>query len=153
MAVLSDIGEARDIHPHNKIDVGKRLALWALNNDYDKKTPVCSGPLYKNHEIKDGKVIIKFDHAGSGLMSGETPVLGTARETGEPLKHFQICGADSQWKWARAEITGKDTVTVSHLEVRKPVVVRYAWAQNPESANLYNKEGLPSSIFTTATGE
>ncbi|MBT3192968.1 MAG: 9-O-acetylesterase [Verrucomicrobia bacterium] len=153
MAVLTDVGEAQDIHPHNKIDVGKRLALWALKHDYKQDVPVCSGPLYKNHEIKDGKVIIKFDHAGSGLMSGETPVLGTARETGEPLKHFQICGADSQWKWARAEITGKDTVTVSHLEVRKPVVVRYAWAQNPESANLYNKEGLPSSIFTTATGE
>jgi sialate O-acetylesterase len=150
MAVLNDVGEANDIHPHNKVDVGKRLALWALKNDYKQNIPVCSGPLYKSHEIKGDQVIILFDSAGSGLMSGEKPVMGTARKTGEPLKHFQICGADRQWKWARADITGKDTVTVSHPEVRTPVVVRYAWAQNPESANLYNKEGLPASIFTTA---
>ena len=156
MAVLNDIGEARDIHPHNKVDVGKRLALWALKHDYKQKIAVCSGPLYQSHEMKDDQVIIKFNHAGSGLMSGEKPVMGAARETGEPLKHFEVCGADRQWKWARADITGTDTVTVSHPEVRKPVVVRYAWAQNPESANLYNKEGLPASIFTTAnpvTGE
>jgi sialate O-acetylesterase len=150
MAVLNDVGEANDIHPHNKVDVGKRLALWALKNDYKQNIPVCSGPLYKSHEIKGDQVIILFDSAGSGLMSGLKPVMGTARKTGEPLKHFQICGADRQWKWALADITGKDTVTVSHPEVRTPVVVRYAWAQNPESANLYNKEGLPASIFTTA---
>ena len=169
MAVLNDVGEANDIHPHNKVDVGKRLALWALKNDYPstelqssheatarhgragKKAGdlVCSGPLYKSHEIKGDQVIIQFDSAGSGLMSGEKPVLDAARETGEPLKHFQICGADRQWKWARADITGKDTVTVSHPEVRTPVIVRYAWASNPESANLYNKEGLPASMFTT----
>jgi len=150
MAVLNDVGEANDIHPHNKVDVGKRLALWALKNDYKQNIPVCSGPLYKSHEIKGDQVIIQFDSAGSGLMSGEKPVLDAARKTGEPLKHFQICGADRQWKWALADITGKDTVTVSHPEVRTPVVVRYAWASNPESANLYNKEGLPASIFTTA---
>jgi len=151
MAVLNDIGEARDIHPHNKVDVGKRLALWALKHDYKQDVPVCSGPLYKSHEIKDGKVIIKFDHAGSGLMTGSKTGMEATQETGEPLKHFQICGADRQWKWARAEITGKDAVTVFHPEVHKPVVVRYAWAMNPESANLYNKEGLSASIFTTET--
>lgn len=149
MAVLRDIGEARDVHPHNKMDVGKRLALWALKHDYKQKVSVCSGPLYQSHNIKGDKVIITFDSAGSGLISGEKPVMDPARETGEPLKQFQIRGADRQWKSAQAEITGKDTVTVSHPEVRQPVVVRYAWAPNPEGANLYNKEGLPASIFTT----
>jgi sialate O-acetylesterase len=150
MAVLNDVGEALDIHPHNKVDVGKRLALWALKHDYKQNVSACSGPLYKSHEIKNGKVLIKFDHAGSGLMSGEKPVLDAASETEEPLKHFEICGADGQWKWARADITAKDIVTVSHSDLANPTVVRYAWAQNPESANLYNKEGLPASIFTTA---
>jgi sialate O-acetylesterase len=149
MAVLHDIGEARDVHPHNKMDVGKRLALWALKKDYKQKVPVCSGPLYKSHKITGDRVIITFDSAGSGLMSGEKPVMDATRETGEPLNHFEICGADRQWKWAQAEITGTDTVTVSHPEVRQPVVVRYAWAPNPEGANLYNKEGLPASLFTT----
>ena len=149
MAVLYDIGESRDVHPHNKMDVGKRLALWALKHDYNQSIPVWSGPLYKSHEIKGDKVIIKFDSAGSGLMSGEKPVMDATRETADPLKHFEICGADRQWKLALAEITEKDTITVSHPEVPKPSVVRYAWAPNPEGANLYNKEGLPASIFTT----
>jgi sialate O-acetylesterase len=151
MAVLSDIGEANDIHPHNKMDVGKRLALWALKHDYSIAVPAWSGPLYKSHIIKDGRVIITFDHAGSGLMAGVKEGIADTQKTGEPLKHFQICGADRRWQWAQAGITGNDTVTVSHPEVPEPVVVRYAWAQNPEAANLYNKEGLPASIFTTET--
>ena len=158
MAVLNDIGEARDIHPHNKMDVGKRLALWALKNDYPStklraggkaKKLICSGPLYKSHKIKDGKVIIKFDSVGSGLMTGVKPGIADTQKTDEPLKYFQICGADRQWKWAQAEIAGKDTVVVSHPDVPDPVVVRYAWARNPAGANLYNKEGLPASLFTT----
>ena len=151
MAVLNDIGEAKSIHPHNKMEVGRRLALWALKHDYNKDVSVWSGPLYKSHKIKDGNVIIKFDSVGSGLMTGEKPVMGDTQETGDALKRFQICGADRQWKWAQAEITGKDTVTVSHPDVAEPVVVRYAWATNPEEANLYNKEGLPASLFTTET--
>ena len=158
MAVLSDIGEANDVHPHNKMDVGKRLALWALKHDYPstelragKKAGdlVCSGPLYKSHNIKGDQVIIQFDSAGSGLMSGEKSEMEATHETKAPLKYFQICGADRQWKWAQAEIIGKDKVTVSHPEVPKPVAVRYAWSMNAKSANLYNKEGLPASIFTT----
>ena len=82
-------------------------------------------------------------------MTGEKIGIDDARETDEPLQHFQICGEDRQWKWADAEIAGKDTVVASHPEVPEPVVVRYAWAANPESANLYNKEGLPASLFTT----
>jgi sialate O-acetylesterase len=149
MAVLNDIGEANDIHPHNKVDAGKRLALWALKHDYGQDELVCSGPLYKRHEIKDGTVIITFDSVGSGLMSGVKTGISATKETDEPLQYFQICGADRQWKWAQAEITGSDSVTVSHPDVPDPVVVRYAWASNPETANLYNKEGLPTSIFTT----
>ncbi|NIY16559.1 MAG: hypothetical protein GWM98_17520, partial [Nitrospinaceae bacterium] len=158
MAVLYDIGESRDVHPHNKMDVGRRLALWALKHDYPSAerrgggkaaSIVCSGPLYRSHSITDGKVVVLFDHAGSGLMTGEKPVMDAARETGEPLRFFEICGADRQWKQAQAEITGKDTVTVTHPEVPEPVSVRYGWSKNPEGANLYNKEGLPASIFTT----
>jgi sialate O-acetylesterase len=149
MAVLSDIGEASNVHPHNKIDVGKRLALWALKNDYNQKIPVCSGPLYKSHKIKDGKVIIQFDSAGSGLMTGEKTGMADTTATDAPLKHFQICGADRQWKSAEAKIAGSDTVEVWHDEIAEPVEVRYAWASNPKGANLYNKEGLPASIFKT----
>jgi sialate O-acetylesterase len=149
MAVLNDIGEAKDIHPHNKMDVGKRLALWALKNDYKQKVTVCSGPLYKSHKIKGDQVIIKFDSAGSGLMAGSKIGMADTQATDEVLKHFQICGADRQWQWANVEITGKDTIAVSHPDVANPTVVRYAWAKNPKSANLYNKQGLPASIFTT----
>lgn len=149
MAVLSDIGEAKDVHPHNKMDVGKRLALWALKNDYKQKVTVCSGPLYKSHKIQGDQVIITFDSAGSGLMAGSKTGLEATQETDEALKHFQICGVDRQWKWANVEIAGKDTVTVSHPEIANPTVVRYAWSKNAESANLYNKEGLPASLFTT----
>jgi sialate O-acetylesterase len=151
MAVLSDIGEPRDVHPHNKMDVGKRLALWALKNDYKQNLSACSGPLYQSHTIKGDKVIVKFDSTGSGLMSGEKPVMDATLETKEPLMYFEICGAGRQWKPAQAEISGNDTVTVSSPEVPKPTAVRYAWSKNPEGANLYNKEGLPASLFTTET--
>jgi sialate O-acetylesterase len=149
MVVSSDIGEAFDVHAHNKIDVGKRLALWALKHDYQKQVPVCSGPLYRSHQIDGDQVIIQFDHAGSGLMTGSKTGMEPTQETKDPLTYFQICGADRQWKWAQAEITGEDTVTVSHPEVSKPTVVRYAWSANAKAANLYNKEGLPASMFTT----
>ena len=151
MAVLYDIGEAKDIHPHNKMDVGKRLSLWALKKDYGQDISVWSGPLYRSHEIMDGKVIIKFDSVGSGLMAGEKTGTANTKASDRPLKHFQICGADRKWKWAEAVITGKDSVTVSHKDVKQPTVVRYAWAKNAGSANLYNKEGLPASVFTTET--
>ena len=149
VAVTHDIGEAKDIHPHNKVDVGKRLALWALKNDYKQDLPVCSGPLYQSHEINGNQVVITFDSVGSGLMAGTKVGLAAAQESDEPLKLFQICGADRQWHWANAEITGSNQVTVSHPQVAAPTVVRYAWAANASAANLYNKEGLPASIFTT----
>lgn len=148
MAVLNDIGEAKDIHPKNKIDGGKRLSLWALNDAYGHDM-VCSGPLYKSSKIKGNIVSIKFDHVGSGLMVGHKHLMDATVEVDEPLQRFQICGADGQWFWANAKIVGKNKVEVWHKDIPNPVEVRYAWSSNPEGANLYNKEGLPTSIFKT----
>lgn len=149
MAVLNDIGEAQDIHPKNKVDVGKRLSLWAFNQAYGQKELVCSGPVYKKSKIKGNKVLITFDFVGSGLMVGNKHLMEPTIEVDEPLKRFQICGADRQWLWAKAEIVGKNKVMVWHADIPNPVEVRYAWSPNPEGANLYNKEGLPTSLFTT----
>ena len=149
MAVLYDIGEAKDIHPHNKMDAGKRLALWALAKDYGIQVPSYSGPLYKSHTIEKGKMLVTFDHADSGLMAGHKTLLDEAVEVDEPLQFFEIAGDDHDWKRAEATIVSADTIEVSHPDVPTPVAVRYAWSINPEGANLYNKEGLPASIFTT----
>jgi sialate O-acetylesterase len=136
MAVIIDIGEANDIHPKNKQDVGRRLALWALAKTYAKQL-VYSGPLYKSMEVQGNKIILHFDHVGGGLVAGG----------GEPLKGFAIAGADRKFVWADAKIDG-NAVVVSTDGVAEPVAVRYAWADNPV-CNLYNKEGLPASPFRT----
>ncbi len=149
MAVLNDVGEAKDIHPRNKMDAGKRLALWALARDYGKPLAACSGPLYKSHRIEGGRIVVTFDHVGSGLMVGHKPLLDPAKPADEPLKRFQVCGEDRQWEWAQAKITGRDCVEIWHNEIPAPVAVRYAWATNAEGANLYNREGLPASLFRT----
>lgn len=148
MAVLNDIGEAKDIHPKNKIDTGKRLSLWALNQAYGKNI-VCSGPIYKSSEIKGNKIVITFNHVGSGLMVGKKHLLEPTISVDEPLRRFQICGDDGQWKWATAKITSQNSVEVWHNGIKNPIEVRYAWSSNPEGANLYNKEGLPASLFKT----
>lgn len=138
MAVTNDVGEANDIHPKNKKDPGERLARWALVKDYGKQL-LYSGPLFKASEAKDGAIRVTFDQAGEGLQSRE----------GGALKRFEIAGADKKWKWADAKIDGKDAVIVSSAEVKAPVAVRYAWAANPEGANLINSDGLPASVFRT----
>ena len=138
MAIINDVGEANDIHPKNKHDVGERLALWALAKDYHQKI-VYSGPLYLSDVPRGNQVTVKFDHVGTGLKT---------RDGGE-LARFEIAGQDQVWHWATARITGKDTVSVSCPEVAQPVAVRYAWASNPEGANLVNSEGLPASVFRT----
>lgn len=137
MAIINDIGMANDIHPRNKLDVGERLARWALANDYGKTGFLVSGPIYKGSKIEGGKVRIEFDHA-TGLKSRD----------GGPLKRFEIAGEDQKWVWAEAVVDG-DAVVVSSPGVPKPVAVRYAWASNPEGANLVNGEGLPASVFRT----
>jgi sialate O-acetylesterase len=150
MAVITDIGNARDIHPKNKQDVGARLARWALHQTYDRQDIVPSGPLYKSMAIEGDKIRLGFDHVGGGLMVGERKkgLEPTRPADGAALKHFAIAGADKAWHWADAKIEG-DTVVVSSPEVPEPVAVRYAFATNPEGANLYNKEGLPASPFRT----
>jgi len=148
MAVTIDVGDANDIHPKNKFDVGERLALWALAKDYGKKI-VYSGPLYKSIWIEKGKARISFDSVGGGLMVGRKDGLKPAIEDkGAKLQRFAIAGEDKVWHWADAVIDGK-TVLVSSPEVPKPAAVRYAFSMNPEGCNLYNKEGLPASPFRT----
>lgn len=137
MAVINDIGDAKDIHPRNKKDVGERLARWALANDYNKDI-IKSGPIYKTHRISKGTVTVEFKHVGEGLESRD----------GEPLQRFEILGSDGTWHWANAEIQDGQVV-ISHPEVDEAVAVRYAWAANPEGANLVNSAGLPASLFTT----
>ncbi len=138
MAVIIDIGEAKDIHPKNKQDVGKRLALWALANTYGKRV-VYSGPLYKSMEKKGNKILLRFDHCGGGLVA----------RAGEPLKGFAIAGEDRKFVWADAKIDG-DVVVVSSERIAEPIAVRYAWADNP-ICNLCNKAGLSASPFRTDT--
>ncbi|MCX6857909.1 MAG: hypothetical protein NTV80_23735, partial [Verrucomicrobia bacterium] len=138
MAIINDVGDANNIHPANKKDPGERLARWALVKDYGKDM-IYSGPLYKSSEVKEGVIRVTFDQSGTGLKSRD----------GGALKRFEIAGADKVWKWADAKIDGTNSVIVSSAEVKAPVAVRYAWAANPEGANLVNSDGLPTSIFRT----
>ncbi|MBN1153842.1 sialate O-acetylesterase [candidate division KSB1 bacterium] len=138
MAVAIDIGEWNDVHPLNKQDVGKRLALAARKVAYGDDEVVYSGPIYESMTIDHDKITLTFKHIGSGLM---------AKGAGE-LKGFAICGADSQFVWAQAKIEG-DKVVVWNDTITNPIAVRYAWADNPADANLYNLEGLPASPFRT----
>jgi len=150
MAVIMDIGDAKDIHPKNKQDVGKRLALWALAKDYGKSI-VYSGPMYKSHEVKGSKVIVSFDHVGGGLMTGtkggDHRMDPVQPGEGNELLAFSIRDEAGAWHWAKAVIEG-DKVVLSSDAVKKPTAVRYAYDSDPE-VNFYNKEGLPASPFTT----
>jgi sialate O-acetylesterase len=148
MAVIIDIGNARDIHPKNKQDVGKRLALWALAKDYNQNI-VPSGPLYKSMKKEGPKIRVSFDYVGSGLTTGEKKGLEPMKETtGTKLARFSIQDEAGKWHWAEAKIDGEDVV-VWHDEVKKPQHVRFGYESNPVGINLYNKEGLPASPFTT----
>jgi sialate O-acetylesterase len=138
MAVTIDIGEWNDIHPLNKEDVGRRLALQAMKVAYGDRNTVSSGPIYRSVKIKGNRAILNFSDTGSGLM-----VKG-----GGELKQFAVAGADKIFVWADARIRG-DSVIVWNDRILQPVAVRYAWADNPAGANLYNREGLPASPFST----
>jgi sialate O-acetylesterase len=135
MAVIIDIGDARDIHPKNKQDVGKRLALWALAETYDQKL-VHSGPLYDSMKVEGNKARLSFKHVGGGLVA-----------RGEKLAGFALAGEDRKFVWADAKIEG-DAVVVWSEAVPSPAAVRYGWADNPD-CTLFNKEGLPASPFRT----
>jgi sialate O-acetylesterase len=150
MAGIIDIGEAGNIHPANKQDVGLRLALWALGNEYGRKNLIFCGPLFKSSRVEQGAIRVTFEHAGSGLMAGIKNGLDPVTENPEGvLKRFAIAGEDRQWHWADARIDGTDSVLVSSPSVPSPVAVRYAFSHNPEGCNLYNREGLPASPFRT----
>ncbi len=138
MAVAIDLGEWNDIHPLNKKDVGNRLALGARKLVYGENTLVASGPLYQSATTEGNKIRIQFTNTGSGLIAKD----------GEPLTYFAIAGADKKFVWAKATIEN-NTVVVWNELVSQPLYVRYAWADNPDGANLSNKEGLPASPFRT----
>jgi sialate O-acetylesterase len=137
LAVIIDAGEWNDIHPLNKKDVGERMALGAEKIGYGDPG-IVSGPLFKAAQIEKGQISLSFNSVGSGLMI----------KGGGELKQFAIAGEDKKFVWATATITG-DRVIVSSEDIPNPKYVRYAWADNPEGANLYNKEGLPASPFRT----
>ena len=136
MAVTIDLGEWNDLHPLNKEDVGKRLARVAREVAYDDKKITSMGPIYQSMKVESNKIILYFSCIGSGLTIKD----------GTELKHFAIAGTDNKFVWAKAKIKGNKVIVWSD-EVSNPVAVRYAWADNPTGANLYNKEGLPASPF------
>lgn len=148
LAVTVDIGETKDIHPKNKQDVGKRLALWALAGPYAKDIDP-SGPLYKGFSVEGSKIRISFNHAKDGLMVGKKDGLAAVvPEADGKIKWLEIAGEDQQFKRADAVIEGSELV-VSSPEVAAPVAVRYAFKQDPAGANLYDQQGLPASPFRT----
>lgn len=136
LAVTYDVGEWNDIHPLNKKAVAQRLFLGARKMVYGEKV-THSGPVYKDMKIEGDKIVISFTETGRGLMA-----------KGGTLKHFAIAGEDKQFVWAEAVIRG-NKVVVSSKSVKNPVAVRYAWSDNPDEANLCNKEGLLASPFRT----
>lgn len=131
-----DLGEWNDIHPLNKKDVAKRVWKSAAENIYGKKTEG-HAPQYESMQIKDGKAIITLSHTGKGLKARDGR-----------LRHFAIAGADRKFVWADAVAKGNKVIVSSDL-VKEPVAVRYAWADNPEGANLVSSEGMPAAPFRT----
>ncbi|HVT30182.1 MAG TPA: sialate O-acetylesterase [Lacipirellulaceae bacterium] len=142
-AVIIDLGEASDIHPRNKMEVGRRLARWALARDYGRDI-VCQSPRYDSMEKKGNKILVKFKDVAGGLRSVDA----------KRVEGFAIAGADRNWVWAKAQIlkpdhgAKADTVEVWNNDVPEPVAVRYAWADNPV-CNLYNESLLPVTPFRT----
>ncbi len=136
LAVIIDVGEAADIHPKNKQDVGRRLAFAAEEVAYGDQNAASSGPIYRKHRVRGNEIEITFDHAHGGLTAA-----------GGALKGFAIAGSDYAFVWADARIEG-DRVIVSSPKVAAPVAVRYGWADNPD-CSLYNGAGLPASPFRT----
>jgi len=138
LIVLIDIGEAHDIHPRNKIDVGRRMALWALADVYGRRLTK-SGPVFRDAKIAGSQIVLTFDEVGTGLKIHD----------GDKLDEFAIAGADQKWVWAEAKIVGKNRVEVWSASVGQPLAVRYAFNNNPKHPNLTNETGLPAGPFRT----
>jgi len=134
--IAIDLGDPNDIHPSNKQDIGRRLALSAEKLAYGKDS-ICGGPLYDTFTTSGNKMILTVKSMGSGLM---------VKDKYGYLKGFSIAGQDQQFVWAKAYLEG-DKIIVYSESVSQPVAVRYAWSDNPDDANLYNKEGFPASPF------
>jgi sialate O-acetylesterase len=139
MAVTTDVGDALDIHPKDKQTVGNRLALAAFKVAY-KQDLIYTGPVYRSMSTKGNTVILTFDEVGTVMK---------AKDKYGYLKGFTIAGVDKKFHYAKAVITGKNTIEVSCPEVQQPMAVRYGWANNPDDANLYNSADLPASPFRT----
>lgn len=142
-AIIYDIGEAYNIHPVNKQEVGRRLALVAMNKTYGQTDTVCEGPVYQSFRKEKDTIIVSFDNAEKGLC--------TKNNKYGYVTGFSIAGKDRKFEWAKAYIQG-DKVVVFSDKVKDPVAVRYAWSNNP-GANLYNKEGLLTVPFRTDSWE
>jgi sialate O-acetylesterase len=140
MAVTTDIGDAQDIHPRNKQDVGKRLAALALNRTYGK-TRVDSGPVFRSMEVKNDRVIVTLANTGGGLV---------VKDKYGYLRGFEIAGDDKQFKYAKAFLEG-NTVVVYHDDIKVPIAVRFGWADEASDTNLYNAEGFPAVPFRSDT--
>jgi sialate O-acetylesterase len=139
MAVTNDIGDPKNIHPTNKSEVARRLALWALADTYGKPGIVKSGPLFSGFKVTDKGIAVSFDHAGGGLASRD----------GKPLSCFEIAGRDGVYQPADAKISGDGKwILLSSATVVKPDRARFAWSQIAEP-NLMNREGLPAAAFHT----
>ncbi|HEX8327697.1 MAG TPA: sialate O-acetylesterase [Hymenobacter sp.] len=146
MAVAIDLGDAADIHPANKQDVGHRLALVARSVAYGDKQVVAKGPALKKMSVQGSAVRLEFEPAGAGLqLRGES---GAAAKPGG-VRGFAVAGADKLFYWAEGKLQG-NTLVLNSPQVAAPVAVRYDWADNP-NGNLYNREGLPAAPFRTDT--
>jgi sialate O-acetylesterase len=139
MAVTIDVGDEVDIHPKDKQTVGNRLALAALKTAYQQDI-LFTGPVYRQMTVTGNKAIITFDHTGQGLK---------AIDKYGYIKGFAIAGKDHKFYWAKAILSGTNSIEISCTEVPDPVAVRYAWGNNPDDANLFNSAGLPASPFRT----
>ncbi|HJQ31654.1 MAG TPA: sialate O-acetylesterase [Pyrinomonadaceae bacterium] len=138
LIVTIDIGEAHDIHPKNKLDVGRRMARWALAEVYGRRlTP--TGPMFQSMKAGGNKLLLKFEDVGAGLRIRD----------GDKLQEFAVAGEDRKWHWAEARIVGKDKVEVWSADVPHPVAARYAFNNNPRHPNLTNDTGLPAAPFRT----
>jgi sialate O-acetylesterase len=137
-AIAIDVGDASNIHPKNKQDVGARLARVARRVAYGQSI-LASGPTYRAHAVRGDTVVVEFNDVGSGLVS---------RSSDGRVGGFSVAGADRKFVWASAKIVG-NRVHVWSDRLSHPVAVRYAWANNPDRANLYNREQLPAAPFRT----
>lgn len=150
VAVTVDI-DGTGIHPPNKIDVGQRLARWALAKDGGKQIAF-SGPMFDRQEVQDGKIVVRFKYADSGLMVATKDGLTEPCENPDAeLAHFELADQEGNWWPAEAKIDAK-TVVVRSDKVQEPVAVRYAYQVSPENCNLYNRDGLPASPFCSEPG-